>query len=175
LLAAREGEHFASVDSGLSGHKTRHNLAVLYLDNQRWAEAEAQWQAALNQSQDFLPAWLGLGELYLKQHRWKDLDRVVRNLKGNESTPTLESSVLLARSYLERSEFAAARWTLTEAIDHHPDALMPRVILSHVYLREGGDWKGAERALLDVLAKDPNHREAARNLEILRARHLVPV
>ena len=47
LLEAREGEHFASIDAGLRGHKARHNLAVLYTEQGRAAEAEAQWQAAL--------------------------------------------------------------------------------------------------------------------------------
>jgi hypothetical protein len=29
LLATREGEHFASVDAGLRGHKARHNLRLI--------------------------------------------------------------------------------------------------------------------------------------------------
>src|SRR5262249_30751120 len=35
-----EGDHFASVTEGLRGHKARHNLAVMYLEMHREAEAE---------------------------------------------------------------------------------------------------------------------------------------
>jgi hypothetical protein len=49
-----------------------------------------------------------------------------------------------------------------------PRALWPRVVLSHVLLQEGQDWQGAERALCDVLALDPRHAEAHRNLAVLR-------
>jgi hypothetical protein len=41
------------------------------------------------------------------------------------------------------------------------------VILSHVYLQEGRDWPAAERALRDILALDPGHGEARRNLAVL--------
>ncbi len=65
LLATREREpdHFASVDPGLTGYKARHNLAVVYRDQGRTAEAEAQWRAAVAERPDFVPAWLGLGEI----------------------------------------------------------------------------------------------------------------
>jgi hypothetical protein len=48
------------------------------------------------------------------------------------------------------------------------------VILSHVLLQEGRDPQAAEKALHDVLALDPNHREARHNLAALQKReHLV--
>jgi hypothetical protein len=56
---------------------------------------------------------------------------------------------------------------LESAIAAHPRALWPRVILTHVLLQEGKDWLAAERALRDVLALDPEHQEAQRNLEVL--------
>src|SRR5262249_1889935 len=46
LVEGRDGPHFASVDAGLRGPKARHNLAVLYHEQGRAAEAEAQWRAA---------------------------------------------------------------------------------------------------------------------------------
>jgi hypothetical protein len=49
----------------------------------------------------------------------------------------------------------------------HPQAIWPRVVLSHVLLQEGRDLAGAEKALRDVLALDPNHAEARVNLAVL--------
>ena len=49
----------ASVDTGLRGHKARHNLAVLYLDTGRGAEAAAEWGRVVADRPDFLPAHAG--------------------------------------------------------------------------------------------------------------------
>jgi GT2 family glycosyltransferase/tetratricopeptide (TPR) repeat protein/SAM-dependent methyltransferase len=166
LLGAPEAEHFASLDAGLRGYKARHNLAVLYQEQGRHAEAEAQWRAALAERGDFLPAWLGLAEVYLAQQRWRDLDETLGHLGGQpEGAP--EAAVVRARVYLARREFAPARQVLQAAITEHPQALWPRVILSHVLLQQGTDWHAAERALHDVLALDPHHAEALRNLAVL--------
>ena len=64
LLSTQEATHFASVDSGLRGYKTRHNLAVLYLNQSRLAEAELQWRLALEEAPQFQPALQGLAELF---------------------------------------------------------------------------------------------------------------
>ena len=58
---------FANGDDGLRGYKARHNLAVIYEETGRPAEAEAQWRAAVAENPQFTPGWLRLGELYLKQ------------------------------------------------------------------------------------------------------------
>jgi hypothetical protein len=61
LVDGGEGAHFASVDAGLRGHKSRHNLAVAYLRLNRPAEAEEQWRRVAEEVPAFAPAWLGLG------------------------------------------------------------------------------------------------------------------
>src|SRR5262249_31792946 len=58
LLQTPPGAYFASVDAGLRGYKARHNLAVVYRDQGRLAEAEAQWRETLRDQPDFLPAVL---------------------------------------------------------------------------------------------------------------------
>jgi hypothetical protein len=119
---------------------------------------------------DFTPAWLGLAEVCLGQQRWPDLERLLARLEARPETAT-EAAVLRARRHLAAREFAAAREVLGAAITRRPEALWPRVILTHVLLQEGRDWEAAERALRDVLALDPNHPEANGNLAVLR-RHL---
>ena len=79
----------------------------------------------------------------------------------------VEGAVLRARGLLARRELPAARQTLEKTIVDAPQALWPRVILTHVLLQEGRDWAAAERALRDVLEIAPNHAEARRNLAVL--------
>ncbi len=171
---------FAATNGGKEGRATwprkhgtqsaRHNLALIYNDLRRPADAEAQWRAVLAEQPDFLPAWLGLGDLYVEQQRWTELDQITRHLEDGQQS-AMEAGVLRARGHLGRKEFAAARQLLEETIAQYPQALWPRVILSHVLLQEGRDWAAAEQALRDVLALDPNHREARHNLAILLREH----
>jgi tetratricopeptide (TPR) repeat protein len=63
LLEPRSAEHFASIDAGLAGYKTRHNLAILELEEGNPAAADAHWRAALADNPKFVPACQGLAEL----------------------------------------------------------------------------------------------------------------
>jgi tetratricopeptide (TPR) repeat protein len=139
-------------------------LAVLYFEQGRTAEAEAHWRAALAEQPAFEPAWLGLGELYLAQGRWQELEQAIGRLNGSP-----ETVLLRARAHLRRQEFAAAKSLLNESLDHAPNAVAPRVLLSQVLLQEGRDWAAAEQVLREVLAIEPRQTEARRNLEILLA------
>jgi GT2 family glycosyltransferase/Tfp pilus assembly protein PilF len=170
MLSTNEGPHFASVAEGLRGHKARHNLAIVYQEQGRFAEAEAQWKAALQEHPRFTPAWLGLGELYLAERRIEDLDRVVACLEQETSTNgngTTAIAVLRARCHMAHGDFADARWLLEETVDHTPQDPWPWVILSHALLQEGKDWGRAEEALRTVLKLDPGNVEAKNNLTIL--------
>jgi glycosyltransferase involved in cell wall biosynthesis/predicted Zn-dependent protease len=166
LLAHREAAHFASLDTGVRGHKARHNLAVLYREEGRTAEAESQWRQALAEQPGFVPALLGLGELALAGQRWPEVEELAGRLEGDAEAP-MEAGVLRGRAHLARGEFADARRLLEGTIRRHPREVWPRVILSHTLLQEGKDWGAAEQALRDVLALDPQHAEARRNLAIL--------
>jgi hypothetical protein len=57
------------------------------------------------------------------------------------------------------------RRLLEDTIAQHPHAFRPRLLLSHVLLHK--DLSAAEQSLRDVLALDPNHQEARRNLTVL--------
>jgi tetratricopeptide (TPR) repeat protein len=141
---------------------------LLYHEQGRAEEAEAQWCLAVAERPDFIPGWLGLAEVYLACQRWVDLDAVASQLEKFPDGLS-RASVLRARSHLARRDFAEARGRVQEAIDAAPDALFPRLILSHVLLQEGRDWNAAERALRDVLALAPAHPEARHNLSLLLA------
>ncbi len=168
LLEAREADHFASVDPGLRGHKARHNLAVICQEQGRPAEAEAHWRAVVAGQPGFLPAWRGLGELYLSQSRWDMVESTAARLDA--STDPTEAPVLRARAAMARKHFAEARARLEAAIAAAPLAIRPRVVLSHALLQEDREPLAAERALRDVLALDPLNAEARHNLSVLLAR-----
>jgi tetratricopeptide (TPR) repeat protein len=172
LLESNERPHFASVAEGLRGHRARHNLAIVYREQGRLAEAEAQWKAALDEQPGFMPSWLGLGELYLAQVRLHDLDTVIAGLEhGVNGYASVEVPILRARRRMARKEFSAARDVLEEAISRKPDAVYLWVILSHALLQEGKDWQQAEEALRTVLRLDPGNAEARNNLALLLANH----
>jgi tetratricopeptide (TPR) repeat protein len=67
LLASAEGPHFASVAEGLRGFLARHQLGLLYREQGRNAEAEAEWRAALRERPDFGPAREALEDLRRRQ------------------------------------------------------------------------------------------------------------
>jgi tetratricopeptide (TPR) repeat protein len=113
VLDGNDGAHFGSIDGGLAGPKVRHNLAVLFVDQKRYADAEARWREALAADPSYSPARPGLAEAYLALGRWADLDDAVRRL--DEEMPEA-AAVLRGRAHIDRQEFAAARDVLVGAI-----------------------------------------------------------
>jgi tetratricopeptide (TPR) repeat protein len=61
------------------------------------------------------------------------------------------------------------RRLLEAAIAADPNAVWPRLILTHVLLQEGTDPEAAERALKAVLELEPGNAQARHNLALLRA------
>ena len=55
--------YLRSVDVGIAGFKTRHNLAILYRDMARLADAARELRAAVTEEPAFVPSWLAWGEL----------------------------------------------------------------------------------------------------------------
>jgi tetratricopeptide (TPR) repeat protein len=70
------------LDLALRGYKTRHALAELYAEQRRHADAEAQWRLVVADQPGFVPAWLGLGELYLARRDWPALEQVIARLEA---------------------------------------------------------------------------------------------
>jgi glycosyltransferase involved in cell wall biosynthesis/Tfp pilus assembly protein PilF len=166
ILQTKNTSHFGSVDVGLAGYKTRHNLAVIYEEQGRLAEAEAQWQAALTQQPDYLPACLGLAEVYLHQHHFHRLGQLIAQL-DSVLPGSIWPTVLTAKAHLARREFPQARHILEEALTRFPREVTLWVVLSHALLQEGKDWQAAEQVLQRVLELEPGNTEAQNNLAAL--------
>jgi glycosyltransferase involved in cell wall biosynthesis/Flp pilus assembly protein TadD len=170
LLQSPALAHLTSVDAGLYSYRSRHLLAEIYLEQERWLEAEAQCRAILAEHPRFLPAWMHRAEVALRLGRWADLEEAIRHLEADAHAAN-EACLFRARGCLARQEFEAARQALAPVIARAPRAIAPLLLLSYAYLQEGRDWAGAERALRDILALDPDHAEARHNLQVLLNRH----
>jgi tetratricopeptide (TPR) repeat protein len=159
--------HFASVDAGLRTYKAWHNLGVVYKHQGRLAEAAGLWERVLAERPDFLQAWLGLSELYSQQGAWDDLEKLAKRLEQEHPQGKEEAALMRARGLLAREDYQAARSFLEALMDKDPEALMPRILYSHAWLKEGKDLLSAEYALRTILARDPGNREARHNLTLL--------
>ena len=154
LLEQKPDPHFSSVDAGLRGYKARHYLGALCRLQQRSTEAVVHWQKALQERPDFVPALMGLGELYLDGRQWSALEEVGDRLCSLPSG-RLEGEVIMARAKLARREFRDALAQLDSTCQRFPEMVWPRVVRSHVLLQEGRDLDAAERALQEVLRLEP--------------------
>jgi tetratricopeptide (TPR) repeat protein len=165
LLEVRPGAHFASVDADLR-RKARHILGAILFQEGQHAAAEQEWRVVVAERPDFMPGWTGLGDICLVGQRWAELEEVTRRLAalpGGEG----EARLLRARGHMARQEFGLAQGLLQAAAAAEPQDPRPRVLLSHALLQENQGLVAAEQALLDVLALEPDHAEARRNLAAL--------
>jgi tetratricopeptide (TPR) repeat protein len=155
---------FRNLNANFNWPLVRYHMAVLEREEGQLADAEMNWQAALARAPSFLPARIGLAEIYAQQARWAELEPLICDL---EAQAPLDASVLRARLELSRKEFAAARTLLEGAIAQAPQAVPPRLYLTHVLLQEGNDPAAAEQALRQLLALDPSQGDAWFNLATL--------
>ncbi|HWY85429.1 MAG TPA: tetratricopeptide repeat protein [Gemmataceae bacterium] len=168
LLAAPAESRSVSMDTTMY-FKARHRLALDYLRQGRHEEAEGQWRTILADNPRFVQAWLGLTDVYLARGRpevWEPFLQSVVAVPQNG----LNFALVKARLKEAQGDVPAARMHLEEACSHHGQSLWPHIALARLLLTEGRDWAAAEQALLAVLALDPNHGEALRNLGLLRQR-----
>ena len=168
LLAAPAKSWSGSIDTTMY-FKARHRLALDFLRQGRFAEAEGQWRAVLAENPHFTQAWLGLTDVCLARARpelWETFLQSVAAVPQNG----LNFALVKARLKEAQGDFPAARLHLEEACSQFAQALWPRVALARLLLQEGRDWVATEKALRAVLTLDPNHVEARRNFALLRRR-----
>jgi glycosyltransferase involved in cell wall biosynthesis/Flp pilus assembly protein TadD len=170
LITGTEASHFASVEEGTRGHIARHHLATLYFQQGRFAEAEAQWQAASAAQPHYTAAWLGLGELYLRQHRFEKLDKILHGPACNGHVVgqgRAGIAHLSATKYLAQREFVLARQVLEQALEKFPREAGLWELLSYALLQQHEDLDAAEGALCKLLELEPDNAQARNNLGVL--------
>src|SRR5262249_19514850 len=156
------------------GYKARALLAEVYLQQGNADRAETLWTTAITQEGEHLPDLSGLAEVYLSQKRWGEIEQVAARLdqlaKVRQSLmpEAPAGGVLRCRSLLAQQRFEEARLAVDHLVQRYPDRLEVLVLRSHIYLQEGKDLESAERALLALLERAPDHTEARSNLAVLR-------
>ena len=165
LMAYKPGSLYSGIDLGLVGYKTHHNLGVLYQQQNRHEEAVHHWQRALAANPEYRPAWLGLGELYVFQKRWLELEKILQDLQAMPKAQ-LESTLLRARFLAARGEMEKATTLLQQRISEHPQEFLTRLVLSQILVKEGKKPKEIEASLHAVLALQPSHGPTLRQLAV---------
>jgi tetratricopeptide (TPR) repeat protein len=99
-LSHRNNQHFSSRDLGITGHKTRHNLALAHREMNRPDLAELQWRIALDELPGYEIAWHGLTDVLIDQSKLVSLEVEIENRKKSElnNAALARSSVLLCLS-----------------------------------------------------------------------------
>jgi glycosyltransferase involved in cell wall biosynthesis len=169
LLSGSDSAQFASVVAGLRSYRGRHHLAHVCLRLGQHDEAEAHWRDILRQHPDFLPASLGLGDVFLARGRWPELDDLANRLAA-DSAAEVDAVVLRARAHRARQELVPARQLLEQARQRWPDSFALLLQYSYVLLAQDSDHLLADRVLSEILERDPGNSEALNNRRVLHQR-----
>ena len=170
LLESSEGQHFASVDTGLRGYKARQNLAAIYMEQQRYSEAEAQLRTVLIEEPAYLLANRVLGEVLVRKQDWSGVESHAESLGKLGMQGEIESAALLGRAKIERREFGAARFGLKLACERYPQSLPLWRLLAQAATSEAIHPRESEGALRRILELDPADELAKRALLALKVR-----
>lgn len=151
-------------DVGLRTFRARCQLGRIYRDQRRLAESETQWKAALDEKPGYPQALLGLGQVFLDQNRWAELEDIVNRL---ESTPegAVEAAVLRGLRLTVTREVQLARQLMEETATKYPRAVEPRILLARLLLRDSRHAERAESVLREILKIEPTNAEASRGLK----------
>ena len=173
LIDGQEENHFCSIDVDLRGYKARHSLALICMEQKRFAEAETHWTASVREQPDFFPSHVGLGELYAKAKKWQKLETHAASLARFGPLGEEAHQFLLALGKMHKGELSDARSRLLRAAEQFPDSLRVKRLLAEVTLKEGVDMAAAEKILREILELDPSDRnaeKAIRSLQLKRER-----
>jgi tetratricopeptide (TPR) repeat protein len=164
LGTGAEEPYFRSVDTGIAGFKTRHNLATLYRDMGREDAAEAQLRHALTEEPGFLPSWLLLADLLHSGGRSQELDALVGGLKAEAATRGM-GWLIEARLLSDASRLPEALAHIEAALahGHGPWTLAAQKLQSDLLLRLGrlGD---AVSVLREIVRQTPEATDSQGNL-----------
>jgi tetratricopeptide (TPR) repeat protein len=109
--------------------RARHHLALVYREQGRIGEAEAQWRSILAEDPNLMAAWFGLADLYLVEKRMEQVEPILHILARSSA---VEGELLRARIHEERGERDRARESLERVIARYPDAVEPRLLLARI-------------------------------------------
>jgi GT2 family glycosyltransferase/tetratricopeptide (TPR) repeat protein/SAM-dependent methyltransferase len=153
LLTNPDERHFSSVDQGIRGFKTRHNLAVVFQDMGEFKSAEEVWRHVLEEMPHYRPSIRGLGELLLSQGKYAEgLDLV--DLLLSDPPVRGEGLILHGQIAAAQGDVAQARQLLEEAAAQEVGDGEALRVLARVLFEQGTPAE-AEGVLKRLLERDP--------------------
>lgn len=168
VLEVRESRHFTSIDPGINGHKTRHNLALAYSDRGDFNLAETQWRAVVREAPTHRAGWRGLGQTLLDQRKFESLNTLIEQITSHDNFAA-DATWLRAETELAHGKLPESRKLLDESLATDPDHLPARRSLCRL-LFDHGPLVDAEIALWDLIRREPNDAAAHHNLGLVYVR-----
>lgn len=169
VLAGDDERHFSSIDTGIGGVKTRHNLALVYEDAGKFEQAEAEWRRIVSEDPAYALGWRGLGRTLMQS---SDMDRVEAEcLKMMESGTVgrREGLMLQAQLRARQGAFSDARRNLDIVAKEMSGSLDPLRLRCELLFKYGSALE-AEQALRELVGHDSADAAAHHNLGLALVR-----
>jgi GT2 family glycosyltransferase/glycosyltransferase involved in cell wall biosynthesis/SAM-dependent methyltransferase/Flp pilus assembly protein TadD len=156
--------YLRSVDAGIAGFKTRHNLAMLYRDMGRPPAAEDQLRRAVAEEPAFVPSWFALVELLRSTGRRDELDGLAAETCGAERSRGV-GELVRARMLFEEGRDPEVLATVTRALalGLGPNVAHGHRLHAHALLRLGRVAEAVE-VLRELVDSAPASEEDHGNL-----------
>jgi glycosyltransferase involved in cell wall biosynthesis len=167
-LAKNDELHFASLDRGITGFKSRQNLAAVYSDMGAAHKAEEQWRTIVREVPGYRYAWQALADNLLEQNK---LEAAAQLADGLFAAPALRSIGLTLGGLLaeRRGDLTVARQLLADAVEQSQGDERPLEELARVLFHHGSPDE-AEAALTRLVRDKPADASVQHNLAIVYLR-----
>jgi tetratricopeptide (TPR) repeat protein len=168
LLGLRGDRHFSSMDPGILGFKTRHNLAAVYQEMSRPDLAELQWRRSTDEMPQYRVGWRGLVECLLQMRRCETAGVECERMLKDDS---LRSTAIILRAQLDQLQghIETAKQGILAATRDYPDEVEPREALCRL-LFEHGEPAEAQSALRELACRLPQDGAVLHNLGTVNLR-----
>jgi tetratricopeptide (TPR) repeat protein len=162
LRALKVSRHLSSVDRGLQGYRSGHNLATIYAELGQFGRAETLWRAVIDEAAWFAPGWQALVNLLVQQGKTDEALHCIGMLQLQPDMAR-EASRLRRSVLVGRAEFQTVRDELDRTLEQHPSDLelleeRCRLLFEHFSPAE------AEVGFRTLLAHDPRNAAGHHNL-----------
>jgi glycosyltransferase involved in cell wall biosynthesis len=168
LIDGHEENCLGRVAVGLRGYQARYRLSLICMEQKRYSEAASHLNAAIAAQSAFFPAQAALGELYAKTGKWQKLEAQAAALARFGPRGEEARQLLLGLWKMRNGKLSDALSGLKQAAGQFPASLRIKRLLAEATLKEGADFAAAENLLREILALDPNDKNAAKAIESIQ-------
>lgn len=134
VLCADISGCFTSVDKGILGYKTLHNLAGVCLLLDDYETAKAHWRKALESMPEFLPSAFELFQNALQREDFPAVQEAMEAVRQREGMS--ESWVTMGLQFVDKTGGAQEHEAfLLQCVQRDPEALAPRLHLARLLVR----------------------------------------